>query len=379
MKIINGILFCVFFFSLNAIAQPGAIDTKFGIEGFVYYNTEIGDGFETMGIQPDGKLIVHRQFYLGRYNTNGTLDISFGTNGWKSLNHGLLDLVIQADGSILTLVQTASSGNRIFKHNANDGSIDVNWGDGGSVGIELFGVQLSYKSIALDTKGRIILAGQATFGTSPNITRTTSVARLNADGSLDTGFNGGGIRNQIFLDNLDRSAIECGVDGNDKIVISVGVGRTVDDDIILKYNTDGRLDLTFGGGDGEITSAEKIIRLVVDVSGKIGYTTEARPNALVWSQILYLNSDGTGITNRFFQQLIAFTAIDFQDDGKIVFAGFSAGRLVVIRLNSDGDEDETFYNGTAVGRIDILPGSNIVPTEVFYYNKRLFFSGHSGV
>jgi uncharacterized delta-60 repeat protein len=355
------------------ICQPGAPDAQFGNDGWVrYINDDNENGFEHMGIQPDGKIIVSRHGYLGRYNSNGTLDNSFGIDGWRRLDFTPTDFVVQSDGSILLLTGAA-----IYKHNASDGAVDLTWGDNGHVGIELFGVQLNYRSIALDNKGRIVVAGQATFGTAPNITRTTSVARLTPDGSLDTDFNGGGIKNQIFGDNIIRGAIDCGVDGEDKIVISVRVGDEDVGDAILKYNTDGKLDLGFGGGDGEIDAAKDINRLAVDVSGRIAFTTEPDPNALILAKIIIVNADGSFIDDHLIQFVIGLTAIDFQDDGKLVVAGYSSGKMLVMRMNSNGHSDPSFFSDN--GRVEILPGSHIVPAELIYYNKRLFIAGYINV
>ena len=360
----------LFIISLQSITQPGAIDTKFGTDGWVKYNEGVEPGFRNMVIQPDGKIIVHKIGYLGRYNTDGTLDNSFGTNGWARLDHGCADLVIQADGSILVLASNEVRG-RIFKHSAIDGGIDLTWGDQGSVTIELTSVELRYTSMVLDTKGRIIVAGRASFSADPVI-HTTSVARLNADGSLDTEFNGGGIRNQLFLDNLFRTAVDCGVTGDDKILLAVQVGNGEDrNDIILKYNTNGRLDLNFGGaGTGELAINLDIDRLAVAGSGKIGYTTLARTDqTLLAFSYYYLNADGSYISNGFIQNITGLSAITFQPDGKLVVAGYKLSRLFFRRLNIDGTGDQTFITD------DMDLDDNIIPKEIIYYNRRLFVAG----
>ncbi len=363
--LLSAFLFTV---SFQTLSQPGAPDPAFGTSGWAYFTgTEPQSGFTNMGIQPDGKIIVHRRGYLGRYNTNGTLDNSFGTNGWKRLDHGAVDMAIQTDGSILLLASHESIG-RIFKHNASNGAIDETWGNEGSVTIELPAVALRYNSIVLDSKGRIIVAGRATFGTDP-IFRTPSVARLNADGSLDTEFNGTGIRNQLFLDFLSRGAMECGVDGSDKIVISVGVTGEVND-IILKYNTDGKLDLSFGGGDGELDTNRDIDRLAVNTNGKIGYTTIGEfDQATLDFYYYYLNADGSYINDGFIFNITGLTAITFQPDGKLVVAGHYLSRLFFIRHHTDGSVDQSFLND----EMDL--DYNIIPKELVYFNRRLFVAG----
>lgn len=118
--LLSAFLFTV---SFQTFSQPGAPDPAFGTSGWAYYTgADSESGFNHMAIQPDGKIIVHRRGYLGRYNTNGTLDNSFGIDGWVRLDHGVVDIAIQADGSILVLASNESIG-RIFKHNAGDGAI----------------------------------------------------------------------------------------------------------------------------------------------------------------------------------------------------------------------------------------------------------------
>ena len=73
-------------FALVRYNLNGSLDTSFGGTGQV--STYLGTGAvmaEDVAVQPDGKIVavgfVGGQFALVRYNANGTLDTSFGTNG----------------------------------------------------------------------------------------------------------------------------------------------------------------------------------------------------------------------------------------------------------------------------------------------------------
>ena len=373
MRSIKLLYIYLFFFPILSFAQPGAADPQFGIEGWAIYRDNEPDvtnvGFYHMAIQPDGKMVVHRERYLARFTKEGQLDPTFGNAGLVRLNAGIRDMLVQADGNILTV-----AGNSIYKFMGTNGALDETWGNEGHVDIELLAVQLSYFSIALDTRGRIIVAGQATFGTAPNITKTTSVARLNADGSLDTEFNGTGIKNQIFLDDITRGAVECGVDGSDKIVVAVDVGGPFETiDIILKYNTDGKLDLSFGGGDGELLTDAKIKRLAVDVSGKIAYTNTLVDQFQFFLKAYLLTPDGTHLASPTLHQYLGLTALEFQDDGKLIIAGYKNGILIVMRLNTNGSFDQSFSNDQGI--VEFIPGGKLHPNEMIYYNRRLFIAG----
>ncbi len=360
------------FFANVSFGQPGAVDSTFGTDGWVVYNdgnpADNDDGFYQMGIQPDGKIIVHGSGGLLRYTTAGQLDPTFGNAGFVDLDFVVRDIAIQADGSILVV-----STWEVYKFLGTNGALDESWADGGKATIELFGVHLVYNSIAVDSKGRIVLAGQATFGTAPNIIKTTSVARLLADGSMDTEFNGGGIKNQIFLDNISRQARECEIGENDKIIISVNVGGVFDtEDIIMKYNTDGKLDLTFGGGDGEILTDAKIDRLAVHTNGNIAYSETYIDADQLFLQTFILNPDGSFLNRGIYHQHIGVHGLDFQADGKLVVTSYMAGWLHVWRFTSSGNSDASF--GVA-GHVDFIPGGRLRPKQIMYFNNRVFVAG----
>ncbi|HEX7845058.1 MAG TPA: T9SS type A sorting domain-containing protein [Chitinophagaceae bacterium] len=360
------------FIASTSFAQPGAVDSAFGVDGWAIYNDgnpdQNDDGFYQMAIQPNGKFIVYRRGYLQRFTSSGQLDVTFGDAGLVDIDFGVRDIAIQADGNILVV-----SGSKVYKFLGTNGALDEAWGDGGVVAIALLGVQLNYLSIAIDSKGRIVVAGQATFGTAPNITKTTSVARLLADGLLDNDFNGTGIKNQIFLDSKPRSATECEIDASDKIVISVNVAGVFDtEDIIMKYNPDGKLDLTFGGGDGELLTDAKIDRLAVHTNGNIAYSETYIDADQLFLQTFLLNADGSALGRGIYHQHIGVHGLDFQPDGKLVVTSYQAGRLFAYRFNSNGTSDPSF--GVS-GKVDFVPDGRIRPRQVMYFNNRIFIAG----
>ena len=96
---------------LTGEAASGMLDTTFGSGGKVITAVGLEDGATSMVIQPDGKIIVaggsgtieNLDFALVRYNTDGSLDNSFGTGGKV-----LFSLVILPTNSFrLTLPATA--------------------------------------------------------------------------------------------------------------------------------------------------------------------------------------------------------------------------------------------------------------------------------
>jgi uncharacterized delta-60 repeat protein len=100
----------------------GSHDTSFGSGGYIlnaFQTNPPADGSSTAAllVQLDGKIVVAggngNDAGIGRYNTNGTVDTSFGTNGFiitpLGIQSGFLSSVLQADGKILT-VGLASNG-----------------------------------------------------------------------------------------------------------------------------------------------------------------------------------------------------------------------------------------------------------------------------
>jgi uncharacterized delta-60 repeat protein len=129
------------------------LDNTFNGTGFVEYN--VGHAFATdVAIQKDGKIVVagmrlngagtEYDLMLLRYNTNGSLDTGFGTNGvviylseqWYAPRLTLNKLAIQADGKIVVAGDTSNvDGSRdmlLLRYNTN-GSLDTGFGTNGVV------------------------------------------------------------------------------------------------------------------------------------------------------------------------------------------------------------------------------------------------------
>ncbi len=182
-------------------------------------------------VQPDNNILVigyaippnstNSQFVLMRLNPDGSFDSSFGANGvvttdfFGTYNHAN-EAALLADGKIIvsgfTLQQGSGDNFAIAKYNA-DGSLDNSFGNGGKVVQDLGGTDAAY-GMAIDTEGRIILAG--------NSDTLCALVRFLPDGTLDTDFGTGGISRFAVAGIDDRlQAIALQPDG--KIV---GVGRS---------------------------------------------------------------------------------------------------------------------------------------------------------
>jgi uncharacterized delta-60 repeat protein len=215
-----------------ADSTPG---DSFGSSGFV--NTAFGgidEDVRALAIQPDGKIIAAGQtrssgfsgnnnqdnFALARYNSDGSLDNTFDTDGKVTTDFGLVDkasdVIVQPDGRIVAagnsrtdagLVNNCVSDCQSFfslaRYNPN-GSLDNTFDGDGRVLTDIGGGRynnLGAFSVALQTDGRIIAAGEATSAGQLDF----GVARYNMDGSLDTAnFGTGGMVTTDFPLNQER-------------------------------------------------------------------------------------------------------------------------------------------------------------------------------
>jgi len=89
----------------NAVAlarynEDGSLDNTFGDDGRVSDRFRVLPEITGIALQSDGKIVVagysfvegSGDFFLARYNTNGTLDTSFDSDGWLTTDFGSDDL-----------------------------------------------------------------------------------------------------------------------------------------------------------------------------------------------------------------------------------------------------------------------------------------------
>jgi uncharacterized delta-60 repeat protein len=130
-------------FALARYNTNGALDTSFGTNGIVF--TDFGQGAvaEALGIQADSKIVVagsasisgNGYFALARYNTNGTLDTTFGSGGKvttdASSGASAYALILQGDGTIIAVGQGGAKF-ALLRYTTN-GVLDGTFGSGGKV------------------------------------------------------------------------------------------------------------------------------------------------------------------------------------------------------------------------------------------------------
>jgi uncharacterized delta-60 repeat protein len=319
-------------------------DPSFNIYDDCTYGYGFNNTVNTTSIQADGKIIVGGSFTnyngttrnrIARRNVDGSLDTTF--NPGLGFNNNVVTTSIQADGKIIVggafNSYNGTTINRIARLNV-DGSMDTTFNPGS-------GFNNILRTTSIQADGKIIVGGDFF---SYNGTTINRIARLNPDGSLDTGFNPG----SGFIGSPQTTSIQA--DG--KIIVGGSFssynGTTINR--IARLNPDGSLDTGFNPGSGFIGSPQTTS---IQADGKIIVGGDFTAfNGTARNYIARLNSDGSLDTsvnfNGGFNHHVHTTSI--QADGKIIVGGgFSSynvtARNRIARLNPDGSLDTTFNPG----------------------------------
>jgi uncharacterized delta-60 repeat protein len=312
----------------------GALDASFGSGGIIRPDFGAYGSGNAVIIQADGKIVVAGQagilpdatsdFALARHNPNGSLDASFDGDGRVFTDFGFGDvanaLSIQRDGKIIAAGIVRSSSSRdagefgVARYNP-DGSLDASFDGDGRVLTAFTSLTDSAVDAVVQPDGKIVVGGYAGWSWEPPRNLEYALARYNANGSLDAGFNGDG--KVTTTPGTYTSDVALQTDG--KILLA---GRQV-----LRYNRDGGLDSSFGAG-GKLPDAEASA-LLVQPDAKIIAVGNARGDfsiARLHPSGQVDGSFGVGLTD-FGPGTDDFaSAAALQPDRKIVVAGSSSVR-----------------------------------------------------
>ncbi len=375
-----------------AQAAAGDLDSTFGTGGQIMTDIRRStDLARAVAIQADGKFVVvgetyqnndfsDEDFVVARYNTDGTIDRTFGSRGRVKTDFpGLAavpsSVVIQPDGKIVVAggafpLFTFAGNFKIVRYNRN-GSLDTSFGSGGIV--TTFFPSGSYASaVALQSDGKIIAGGTVFIDVNIGDASDTdfAMARYNPDGSLDATFGNGGQVTTDFVGKED-DAFSVLVQPDGKIV---AVGSANDpvkfyDFAAVRYLSNGAIDTTFGtagkvttdfrgGGfdrahsaalqpDGSIIAAG----FAISASGASENFAVARYTS---SGVLDTTFSGDGKAQVDFGSCCqAAYEVLLQSDGKIITVGYpnsesSDSDFLLARLTSTGALDPTFGIGGKV-------------------------------
>lgn len=220
----------------------GSLDATFDSDGRKDLNfggTETGNTLTDVKLQPDGKIVAsgfsdtnfESVFALARLNTDGSVDVSFGTGGsgkqttkiFPKENRSYSSL-IQPDGKIILAgyVQGAgfvSSIGAMVRYNAN-GTLDESFGSFGTVGYITDGTVGIFQDFVRMTDGKIIICSG------------WFVARYNPNGTRDNTF----CDDNYFFKNADVDAsLQTLSLQADNALVASGLRRTEDSNGVRYY------------------------------------------------------------------------------------------------------------------------------------------------
>lgn len=355
-------------FSILRLNSDGSLDKSFNSNGKILLNLGSGTDWATgLAIQPNGKILVGGTSFTGldddfaivRINADGSLDNTFGIGGTVFTNilkeDRIGSLALQPDGKIIAAgfsYNPTGDAMIVARYNSN-GSLDNTFGLSGLT-IEPVNIWSFFaESIKIQNDGKIVIGGYA-LNELVNGYSEFMVSRYNIDGNLDTTFNSTGtVRTRIGNDFSRANSLAIQPDGKILLGGSSSNLHFVSDFTIVRYNTNGLLDPTFGTNGVVITAltpeTELGADLLIQPDGKIILTGNTFTDAanLQNFSILRYKGDGNldadfgnnGLVNVDFGGSESAASADLQPDGKLVVAGWSTNStqriLSLMRLLGD--------------------------------------------
>jgi uncharacterized delta-60 repeat protein len=323
-------------------------------------STTINDHAFAAAIQNDGKIVAvgdshdgsfRWSFALMRYNSNGSLDTSFGTGGkvQTAVGGGARAVAIQSDGKIVAAGYNYDTYEFVLMRYNSNGSLDTSFGTNGKVQ-PIIGQIGAVLAITIQSDGKIVAAGYSYNG----IGNDFAITRYNGNGTLDTTFGSGGIvitkTTAYLITGSEATSVNMQADG--KIVTAGG-------SYIIRYNSNGSLDTSFGVGGEVLTGSyyEMTSGVAIQADNRILAAGSAYNGSGSYGFALTrYYSDGspdttfagsgrvvTPVTGLYSFSLS--TVVQDSVSGKIVAAGYSQFESVITRYNSDGTPDTSFASG----------------------------------
>jgi uncharacterized delta-60 repeat protein len=332
--------------------------------------------------------------FVERINHDGSVDDSFNQNGVNTLDLGsssdvvATKVALQSDGKIImvgTVGDVATFTGDFFVARFNtDGTLDTSFNGKGYRVIDFGGLDSAAGVVVDQTTGQIVMAGASVSITTG--TGGIALAFVNPDGTMNTNF---GDETGMVVTKPAAGTIEAATSleqvGNDYVVsgFSLNSSTQASQMLLAEFSSSGRLNRAFGTDGRAFASFGNTVEVGVDAAYdpttgdiyEVGATANGAidlppglPSGTGTTQpttadfaIACFNPDGTLNTNfngtgtktlDFNGDLDAATSVSVQGDGKIIVTGgsqLSSGRSVtaVARLNPDGSLDTTFAPSTS--------------------------------
>jgi uncharacterized delta-60 repeat protein len=335
------------------LEEDGSLDSSFGSGGKVVLFSNGPAG--AVAIQPDGRIVVVgtslNHFSIARFTTDGALDPSFGSGALVDTAIGSGDAIahavaIQGDGKIVAAGTVETAGNvdmAIVRYNA-DGTLDTSFsGDGIATATVGTGDDVAY-DVKIQPDGKIVLCGTAELAGGYDI----ALVRLLANGSIDNGFGSFG-RVATDIGGSTDAGVSMLIQPDGKIAVAGYTSAATYDFAVVRYNANGTLDTSFDG-DGKVVTP---IGLSDDIATFIARQPDGK---LVVAGLALIGADTDCALARYEQNgaldatygfggkaVVNFdptqgyaAAVLLDTQGRAILAASSLTRFAVARLEGDG-------------------------------------------
>jgi uncharacterized delta-60 repeat protein len=239
--------------------SDGTLDPTFAGAGFV----KIAEGAyvsfaRAVAVDAQGRILVaggsnphayYGEMLVARYDSNGTLDASFGSAGSVLIPFGTPysnAWAILVDAAQRIVVAGRSGGDAFaIARLLPDGGLDPSFGNGGRTATKLPGSNLFNSLVALDEG--YVAAGQTTSYNGPG-SAAGVIIKYDNNGAVDTRWAGGPILRELGQGTYFNTA---GVMPDGRILVVALVGpftATSAPIVVIRFLADGTFDHAFGAG-----------------------------------------------------------------------------------------------------------------------------------
>ncbi|MBK8676939.1 MAG: FG-GAP repeat protein [Cellvibrionales bacterium] len=331
--------------------KDGSLDETFGEQGIVTMGFGTKDDTCLSIIQQaDDKLVVAGEtagagndkadFALARFNTDGSLDSSFGSGGKVTtdfngtVNNGR-SVIQLADGKLL--MAGYSDYNFALTRYNTDGSLDTTFDADGKLFVDIASDRDYAISVLQQADDQLVLAGYTNV--NPGNKTNFAVVRLNQDGSFDPSFNSTG-KLVLSVDSNNNAVAKVIQQTDGKLVLAGSTITSSKHMALVRLNTDGSLDTGFGG-DGKVTAnigtvSDEAVSVVQQADGK-------------------LTVAGTGNNGKFNYMMLARFHGEVDTDGDGVpdtEDAFPNDAAAAVDTDGDGDTDAWLPNNPSACTAD---------------------------
>ncbi len=372
--------------ALNRYTVAGSLDPSFTGDGKYLSNSpgSIDNGRHIIR-QPDGKLLVVAtvvrlgdvapvqnisDYAIMRYNSNGTPDVSWGTNGVKfagiTPSGENVRLALQADGKVLLAGQ--GNNNVTVARFTTTGAADVSFDGDGKISFTSIGgyVVGNPAGIAVASDGKILVTCSAVY----NSTSEIGLIKLNTNGSLDVSYGAAGLARVGLGGPVGMLMLP-----NDKVMLTVTNNPQGN---LKRILANGTQDATFNNNGtvniiSPANSAPQLLSLTTDAVGNVLVCGTANMAAAGFQAFLArvtpagmldatFGTNGVKVTSIVPGTDELFSSVNVQANGSIIAAGtirraYNDMDLLVVRFSANGVQDGTLNNNTGYYSPDLQTGS----------------------